>query len=213
MLQILENKVKEKINDGRIRSNKLKTKLQICERNEIEIRNLLGNYKNINDSKKRKKIIYLLTVLATFLMLVNPWFSLANIYLIFALINENLEIKDNFEQIINSDYKNLKDEKSLKKSLYEVVKKEYNINEQIRINNNQIDKYKKVNNDIEYVKNLEKKDKQQGDLNFNLLKDLYSTLPILAFDTKEEYNNYLSYDNEFIKDEIINSKILEKKRK
>ena len=43
-----------------------------------------------------------------------------------------------------------------------------------------------------------------------LLKDLYKTVPILAFKSSEEYQNYSSYDDEFIKNEIIESKILSK---
>ena len=72
-----------------------------------------------------------------------------------------------------------------------------------------MNKYKKNIEEIIYVKSI-KSNVSKDSMKYKELKELYSVVPILAFDSKKEYDNYLSYDNEFIKDEIINSKVLSK---
>mgnify|MGYP004610296961 FL=1 len=80
----------------------------------------------------------------------------------------------------------------------------------IKNNNNIINKYKKIANEIDYIKELKNNVKKNNDDYCKLLKDLYKTVPVLAFKSSEEYQNYSSYDDEFIKNEIIESKILSK---
>ena len=211
MLNKLEKKVNEKIFINKKDIKELKKKYNVNLKQEILIRNLLENIENIKESKKIiKTISFLIIVFGIISIIVTPISLILLIFGIIAYKNEKGIINDNLEEIINSDYIGSKKEEDLNKELYNTLYKNCIIEDKIKNNNNVINKYKKIANEIDYIKELKNNVQKNNDDYCKLLKDLYKTVPILAFKSSEEYQNYSSYDDEFIKNEIIESKILSK---
>ena len=211
MLNKLEKKVNEKIFINKKDIKELKKKYNVNLKQEILIRNLLENIENIKESKKIiKTISFLIIVFGIISITVTPISLILLIFGIIAYKNEKGIINDNLEEIINSDYVGSKKEEDLNKELYNTLYKNCIIEDKIKNNNNVINKYKKIVNEIDYIKELKNNVQKNNDDYCKLLKDLYKTVPILAFKSSEEYQNYSSYDDEFIKNEIIESKILSK---
>ncbi len=211
MLNKLEKKVNEKIFINKKDIKELKKKYNVNLKQEILIRNLLENIENIKESKKIiKTISFLIIVFGIISITVTPISLILLIFGIIAYKNEKGIINDNLEEIINSDYVGSKKEEDLNKELYNTLYKNCIIEDKIKNNNNIINKYKKIANEIDYIKELKNNVKKNNDDYCKLLKDLYKTVPVLAFKSSEEYQNYSSYDDEFIKNEIIESKILSK---
>lgn len=211
MLNKLEQKVNNKILEGKNENNKLKKEYNENLKQEISIRNLLDNIENIEKSKKRKRIIGILNIMALITSItVTPWILMMLLFLVISYMNEQNIIKENMKEIKNSDYTGSKRETDLKASLYTYVSNDFTIKEKIKDNNEKIDKYNKINEEIDYVKHLKLNVKEYNDDYFKLVKNLYKKIPALAFNSEKEYKNYLSHDNEFIKEEILNSKILSK---
>lgn len=211
MLNKLEKKVNEKIFINKKDIKELKKKYNVNLKQEILIRNLLENIENIKESKKIiKTISFLIIVFGIISITVTPISLILLIFGIIAYKNEKGIINDNLEEIINSDYIGSKKEEDLNKELYNTLYKNCIIEDKIKNNNNVINKYKKIVNEIDYIKELKNNVQKNNDDYCKLLKDLYKTVPILAFKSSEEYQNYSSYDDEFIKNEIIESKILSK---
>lgn len=211
MLNKLEKKVNEKIFINKKDIKELKKKYNVNLKQEILIRNLLENIENIKESKKIiKTISFLIIVFGIISITVTPISLILLIFGIIAYKNEKGIINDNLEEIINSDYVGSKKEEDLNKELYNTLYKNCIIEDKIKNNNNIINKYKKIANEIDYIKELKNNVQKNNDDYCKLLKDLYKTVPVLAFKSSEEYQNYSSYDDEFIKNEIIESKILSK---
>ena len=210
MLDKLEKKINNKILEEKNNIKNLKKEYNKNLDQELCIIELLNNIDNIKKSKKRKNIILLLNIItAAASIIINPWFLSILLLLMITYYNENSIIKENLNNIKNSEYSGSKNEKDLKESLNDKVIKNNNIKERMNKIGNRINEYKKNLEEIIYVKSI-KSNVSKDDMKYKELKELYSVVPILAFDSKEEYDNYLSYDNEFIKDEIINSKVLSK---
>lgn len=210
MLDKLEQKINDKILEEKNNIKNLKKEYNKNLDQELCIIELLNNIDNIKKSKKRKNIILLLNIItAAASIIINPWLLSILLLLMITYYNENSIIKENLNNIKNSEYSGSKNEKDLKESLNDKVIKNNNIKERMNKIGNRINKYKKNLEEIIYVKSI-KSNVSKDDMKYKELKELYSVVPILAFDSKKEYDNYLSYDNEFIKDEIINSKVLSK---
>lgn len=210
MLDKLEQKINDKILEEKNNIKNLKKEYNKNLDQELCIIELLNNIDNIKKSKKRKNIILLLNIItAVASIIINPWLLSILLLLMITYYNENSIIKENLNNIKNSEYSGSKNEKDLKESLNDKVIKNNNIKERMNKIGNRINEYKKNLEEIIYVKSI-KSNVSKDDMKYKELKELYSVVPILAFDSKEEYDNYLSYDNEFIKDEIINSKVLSK---
>lgn len=211
MLEKLEQKVNNKLLEIKNQNILLKKIHNANLERELLVRNLLDNIENIKNAKKRKKIYSILSVITLITSItVTPWILILLSFLVIACINENTIIKENQKEIKNSDYVGPKNEQTLKSDLYTYVYNNSMIEEKIKNNNLKKDKYNQVNEEIDYVKQLKFNIKEYNDDYFKLIKELYKTVPILAFEDELEYKNYLSYDNEFIKEEILNSKILTK---
>ncbi len=210
MLDKLEQKINDKILEEKNNIKNLKKEYNKNLDQELCIIELLNNIDNIKKSKKRKNIILLLNIItAAASIIINPWLLSILLLLMITYYNENSIIKENLNNIKNSEYSGSKNEKDLKESLNDKVIKNNNIKERMNKIGNRINEYKKNLEEIIYVKSI-KSNVSKDDMKYKELKELYSVVPILAFDSKKEYDNYLSYDNEFIKDEIINSKVLSK---
>ena len=210
MLDKLEQKINDKILEEKNNIKNLKKEYNKNLDQELCIIELLNNIDNIKKAKKRKNIILLLNIItAAASIIINPWLLSILLLLMITYYNENSIIKENLNNIKNSEYSGSKNEKDLKESLNDKVIKNNNIKERMNKIGNRINEYKKNLEEIIYVKSI-KSNVSKDDMKYKELKELYSVVPILAFDSKKEYDNYLSYDNEFIKDEIINSKVLSK---
>jgi len=210
MLLNLEKKVDQKILEIGNEKGKLASRLTKNLELEIEINELLDAYDDIKKSKKDMIIYAILSVISILLISTHPIFIVGAIYTVIATLIERSNIKENKSRIFNSDYKYSKKQRNLEKKLLKVELRKDEIKKLIYSENRKMEKYQKIQEEIQYVKDMQN---NVNDENFKLLKDLYSEVPVLAFDSNEEYKNYLSYDDEFIKDEIINSKILSKKHK
>lgn len=210
MLSVLEKRVSDKILNIEGKKNKLLNRLNNALELEAEIRDLIEAHDNIKKSKKEMIIFIILSIVSSLLISVQPIFIGAVLYFIMGLFSEKSNIKENRERISKSYCKFSKDKDNLEKQFSKIVSIKEDLRKNIISENQKIKKYQKIKKDIEYVKGLEN---NINDNNFNMLKELYSSVPILAFSNKEEYNNYLSYNNDFIKNELIESKILSKKRK
>ena len=210
MLDKLEQKINDKILEEKNNIKNLKKEYNKNLDQELCIIELLNNIDNIKKAKKRKNINLLLNIItAAASIIINPWLLSILLLLMITYYNENSIIKENLNNIKNSEYSGSKNEKDLKESLNDKVIKNNNIKERMNKIGNRINEYKKNLEEIIYVKSI-KSNVSKDDMKYKELKELYSVVPILAFDSKKEYDNYLSYDNEFIKDEIINSKVLSK---
>lgn len=210
MLDRLEKKINNKILEEKNNIKNLKKEYNKNLDQELCIIELLSNIDNIKKSKKRKNIIVLLNMItAVASIIINPWFLSILVLLMITYYDENSIIEENLNNIKNNEYSGSKNEKDLKESLNDKVIKNNNIKERMNKIGYRINKYKKNLEEIIYVKSI-KSNVSKDSMKYKELKELYSVVPILAFDSKKEYDNYLSYDNEFIKDEIINSKVLSK---
>jgi len=205
MLSILEKRVNNKISKIIKEKNKISSRLNDTFEIELEINELLDAYEDIKKSKKYIILYFILNLIFTFLISIHPIFTIGMIYMIIALCVEKSNINENKKFINSSEYKYCKNKENLEEQLVKIELRKKEIKKLISIEVKKIKKYQKLKEEIEYVRSLEN---NINDENFNLLKDLYSAVPVLAFNTKNEYDNYLSYDNEFIKDEIIKFKIL-----
>ena len=210
MLDKLEQKINEKILEEKNNIKNLKKEYNKNLDQELCIIELLNNMDNIKKSKRKKSIIMLLNMITMVTsIIINPWFLSILVLLMITYYDENSIIKENLNNIKNSEYSGSKKEKDLKESLNDKIIKNNNIKERMNIIGYRMNKYKKNIEEIIYVKSI-KSNVSKDSMKYKELKELYSVVPILAFDSKKEYDNYLSYDNEFIKDEIINSKVLSK---
>lgn len=210
MLDKLEQKINNKILEEKNNIKNLKKEYNKNLDQELCIIELLNNIDNIKKSKKRKNIIVLLNMItAVASIIINPWFLSILVLLMITYYDENSTIEENLNNIKNNEYSGSKNEKDLKESLNDKVIKNNNIKERMNKIGYRINRYKKNLEEIIYVKSI-KSNVSKDDMKYKELKELYSVVPILAFDSKKEYDNYLSYDNEFIKNEIINSKVLSK---
>ena len=210
MLDKLEQKINEKILEEKNNNKNLKKEYNKNLDQELCIIELLNNMDNIKKSKRKKSIIMLLNMITMVTsIIINPWFLSILVLLMITYYDENSIIKEKLNNIKNSEYSGSKKEKDLKESLNDKIIKNNNIKERMNIIGYRMNKYKKNIEEIIYVKSI-KSNVSKDSMKYKELKELYSVVPILAFDSKKEYDNYLSYDNEFIKDEIINSKVLSK---
>lgn len=209
MLSILEEKVNDKIIKIGRKKDKLSRKLTSNFELELEINELLDAYDDIKKSKK-DMILYAILDIILVLFIFDPLCTVGAIYMTIAFLIERSNIKENRSRIFNSDYMYSKNQENLEEKLLKVELRKEEIKKLIYSENRKMEKYQKIQKEIQYVKDIQN---NVNDENFKILKDLYSEVPVLAFNTNEEYKNYLSYDDEFIKDEIINSKILSKKHK
>ena len=152
----------------------------------------------------------ILSAVSILLISIHSIFIIGSIYMAVAAFIEKSNIKENKQLIANSEYKFDKSRENLEEQIIKNDLKRQEIKKLISSEKKKMEKYKKIQEEIQYVKDIQN---NVNDENFKILKDLYSEVPLLAFDSKDEYKNYLSYDNEFIKEELINSKILTKKHK
>lgn len=210
MLLNLEKKVDQKILEIGNEKGKLASRLTKNLELEIEINELLDAYDDIKKSKKDMIIYAILSVISILLISTHTIFIVGAIYTVIAALIEKSNIKENKARISNSEYKFDKSKENLENQLFRTELRKEEIKKLISLEKKKLKKYQKIQEEIQYVKDMQN---NVNDENFKLLKDLYSEVPVLAFDSNEEYKNYLSYDDEFIKDEIINSKILSKKHK
>lgn len=211
MLNKLEKKVNEKISINEKDIKELKKEYNVNLNQEMLIRNLLENMANIKDAEKKKNILSILIVFFGITSItMTPISLILFIFGIIAYKNEKGIIVDNLEEIMHSDYIGSKREFDLNSELYSTMYKNCIIEDKIKDNNNRINEYKKVKDEINYVKELKNNIQKKDDDYCKQLKDLYQTIPVLAFESAEEYKNYSTYDDEFIKNEIIESKILSK---
>ncbi len=205
MLNKFEKKVDEKISINIENKRKLKKEYDINLNQEIIIRSLLENLKIIKETKKKKNILSILIVIFGIASIMTPFSLILFILGIIGYKIDEKRINDNFQEIINSDYIGSKNEKDLNKELYNTLYKNCIIEDKIKNNNNRINEYNRIKTKINYIKELKNNDNY-----CKQLEEVYQTIPVLAFNSLEEYKNYLSYDDEFIKNEIIKSKILTK---
>ena len=165
MLNKLEKKVNEKIFINKKDIKELKKKYNVNLKQEILIRNLLENIENIKESKKIiKTISFLIIVFGIISITVTPISLILLIFGIIAYKNEKGIINDNLEEIINSDYIGSKKEEDLNKELYNTLYKNCIIEDKIKNNNNVINKYKKIVNEIDYIKELKNNVQKNNEL-------------------------------------------------
>lgn len=210
MISILENKVEKKLLQIANKKGKLSNRLTKNLELEIEINELLDAYDDIEKSKKDMFLYIILSAVSILLISIHSIFIIGSIYMAVAAFIEKSNIKENKQLIANSEYKFDKSRENLEEQIIKNDLKRQEIKKLISSEKKKMEKYKKIQEEIQYVKDIQN---NVNDENFKILKDLYSEVPLLAFDSKDEYKNYLSYDNEFIKEELINSKILTKKHK
>lgn len=208
MLSILEKKAKDKIlnlkNENKEISKVLTENLNL----QMELKDLIEAHEQLKQSKDNKIIYLILDIIFILLININPIFIIATLYATIAIFIEKDNIKEIKKFIENSDYKYYSQEG---------LEREYNITENrtnkikknISTKKNKIKEYSKIIKEIKHVRDLEK---NANDKNFEQLEELYLAVPALAFNSKEEYKNYLSYEDEKFKNNIIKTKILSKKK-
>ena len=86
------------------------------------------------------------------------------------------------------------------------------LNDLITEKKESVDEYTKIRSNIDTLKNYQS-NLNNGSCELVRAVNYFSTKPELVFDTEEEYGNYQSYDDNFIKTELVQSKLLEKKKK
>lgn len=63
---------------------------------------------------------------------------------------------------------------------------------------------------LKTLENFTSQINSSSDPNFNKVVDVISKTPILAFDSEDEYENYMSYQDDTVKRSIIEMKVLTK---
>lgn len=208
MLLNLEKKANDKI-------LKLESQKQIVIKNltkgldsQMEIEDLIDIHDEIRHSKINIRINKILSLIFILLISINPVFVVAALYSIIAIFIERSNISENKKIIKRSSYRHCT-KKGLEAKLRVAEKQNVEMRNTISEQRNQIKKYAKIIDEINYVKELEKNINNE---NFEKLKELYTEIPVLAFNSNSEYKNYLSYNDEKFKDDIISSKILSKRK-
>ena len=155
MLDKLEQKINDKILEEKNNIKNLKKEYNKNLDQELCIIELLNNIDNIKKAKKRKNIILLLNIItAAASIIINPWLLSILLLLMITYYNENSIIKENLNNIKNSEYSGSKNEKDLKESLNDKVIKNNNIKERMNKIGNRINEYKKNLEEIIYVKSI-----------------------------------------------------------
>lgn len=208
MLSILEKKAKDKILNLKNENKKISKVLTENLNLQMELKDLIEAHEQLKQSKDNKIIYLILDIIFILLININPIFIIATLYATIAIFIEKDNIKEIKKFIESSDYKYYSQEG---------LEREYNITENrtnkikknISNKKNKIKEYSKIIKEIKHVRDLEK---NVNDKNFEQLEELYMAVPALAFNSKEEYKNYLSYEDEKFKNDIIKTKILSKKK-
>lgn len=208
MLLNLEKKVKDKISKLEIQKQILIKNLTKGLDSQMKLEDLIDIHDEIRHSKINIRINKILSLIFILLISVNPIFIVAALYSIIAIFIEVSNISENKKRIKRSSYKYCT-KKGLEAKLRVTEKQNTEMRNTIYEQRNQIKKYAKIIDEINYVKELENNINNE---NFEKLKELYTEIPKLAFNSNSEYKNYLSYNDEKFKDDVISSKILSKRK-
>lgn len=206
MLSHLEKKTKDKILNLENEKKEFSTLLKNNVNLQMELEELIDAYEQLKKFKTAKNISLILDIIFLLLIHIDPIFIGLILFVTMAFFAEKDIINELKKFIKNSNFKNYKQE-NLEIEYDRIEDYNNKIKEVISNKVIAIKKYQKIIEEIKYVRDLEE---NIDNKNFEQLKELYFAVPVLAFNSEKEYKNYLSYDNEFIKDEILNSKILNK---
>ena len=217
MFGLVEKKI-EKI----LKSEKKDIESLTKEKNKIsiELDKLEQNIELFNDIKKNKINIMIGLIVAgcitigSFLLpaLPNIIYIISSIICGASIINEYDTLKSNKRYLAYDNIDANKDNYIELVDSYNKLNNKLNSIESIlKTKNESVTEYAEIRSNITAIREY------QSTLNgnstdFKKASEYFTERPELVFDTEEEYDNYKSYNDSFIKKELVKNKLLEKRR-
>ena len=217
MFGLIESKVNKEIKEKISEIEELKKEKKKAHYKLNSISQMMEYFTNIRDSKK--SIVVLSGFLACIGLASFFTYGIGNAVLFMLLVldgmgicNSVMEIKENKKMLLDSGIvPNTDGHKGLVKSEEELLNRINTIESLISLKHDSIAECHDVKNNIEKIR-CQSECIKDDSTKLKWADKHFSTKPELVFDTIEEYNNYMSYDSEFVKGELIRSKVLEKKK-
>lgn len=209
--------VEKEINDVLVRNEKL---LDIYKNEKREVRkeknmsdqvlNYYDNIKSINKLTIYSSILFTGGVALSFVLPeIGGIVSCISLASILGLSGEKKETKKEFNNFDSYGFSSLKEaERANKDSELVIGTKDY----LIQFKEERIKKYETAKSNIEKYKTIIDGIENSFDPNYKVMFDIIKERPILAFDDRNDYLNFLTYDED-VQDAIISNKILSKNRK
>lgn len=217
MFELIESKVNNEIGNKKNEIFKLRKEKNNVFIDLMRVSEMIDAFNEIRDSKK--KIFVFSAFLVSFLITSCFTSGIYNLILLvitlfdgMGLCNEFMAIKENRERLLDNCVNPEKTSyKELLKSEEILSGKLDTLEAVISLKEKSILEYNGMKTDINKLRSYSES-LSISDEKLEKAKNYFSMNPELVFDTVEEYNNYMSYDDQFIKGELIKGKILEKKK-
>lgn len=212
MFTIMENKIEKKIKEQELKRLDYQNQKNMINKEVNQVNELITYYDDIKMNKKVMVISLLFDLGSFFLIPILPEVGLSlSIFLTCAVFGAQSGIKENKRVINNSDYLGNKDYKSLNKQFQLLDVEKQNIDKLMNTLDQSNKLYSNLKDRIDYFKERMDSTNSLFDCTYNELYDLLRKNPILAFDSEDEYKNFMTYDSE-TQNNIISSKILIKRK-